>query len=100
MADILAEGVMTTAAAAHWLNKRIEGGRYGPSAIWRKMVHGSIAADGTRVWLEHIRIGRRKFLTSGRAIARFAARMACMPSDKPSDPANAVADLRASGFLD
>jgi hypothetical protein len=75
MRDVLAEGALGSAAAARWLNDHVNGARYSPLAVWRFMTKGCQAVDGQRIYLEHAKLGR-KFLTSGPALARFAARLA------------------------
>jgi len=75
MTDLLNEGGLGTAAAARYLNERVHAGRYSPLVIWRWMKHGALAADGQRIYLEHVRLGR-KFLTSRAALSRFARRLA------------------------
>lgn len=54
--------------------KRIPG-RPHPSTLWRHISQGYLAADGSRIHLEHVRYGRRIF-TSIEAVERFAKRIA------------------------
>ena len=75
MNDILTEDALGTAAAARYLSTRVSGSSFGPQQIWRWMVHGAIAQDGQRIYLEHAKLGR-KFLTSKQGLARFATRLA------------------------
>ena len=50
-------------------------GRPHASTLWRHINKGFVAADGSRIYLEHLRYGRRIF-TSREAIERFAKRIA------------------------
>ena len=55
-------------------SKRIPG-RPHASTLWRHISKGFVAADGSRIFLEHMRYGRRIF-TSLEAVERFAKHIA------------------------
>lgn len=100
MVDIFAEGALGPAAAARWLNSHIEGANYRPIAVWRLMKKGSVAADGHRIFLEHIKLGR-KFFTSAPALGRLAARLAAVgpTASHTASTATPKEELVASGFF-
>ena len=105
MPDLLAEDVLSTAAAARYLNQRIPDGRFTPTGTWRCMTKGSLSRSGERIFLEHIKLGRKLF-TSKQALTRFASRLARVgaaeqnPDTIPAQRTNdARADLERDGFF-
>lgn len=101
MSGLLDEDVLGTAAAARYLSERLRGARYSPAGIFRWMRNGVLADDGTRVYLEHARLGRR-LITSRQALARFAARLATTGTPAGiADPATTEpkSDLEINGFF-
>lgn len=101
MLDILSEDVLKTGAAARYLQERIPGFHVGPPGVWRWMTKGVTASDGTRVFLEHAKLGR-VFVTSRQALSRFAARLAQSGGEgncpDPSNTADIQRELEANGF--
>lgn len=101
MHDLLDEDLLSSAAAANYLNGRVADARFTPVGIWRWMTNGLLAADGQRVFLEHARLGRKP-VTSKQAMARFAGRLTQRkPVEQVFDTgqSDARAELTASGFF-
>jgi hypothetical protein len=103
VSDILAERTLTPAAAARELNLQVPDARFTPTGIWRWMTRGALAEDGQRIWLEHVRLGRRR-ITSREALSRFAARLARVgttsaPNREKACPSKARAMLEQNGFF-
>ncbi|HSZ55460.1 MAG TPA: hypothetical protein VK797_07370 [Tepidisphaeraceae bacterium] len=102
---ILTEGGLTTAAAARYLNQRIPDSNFSPVTVWRWMQAGAIADDGQRVFLEHVRAGR-KLVTSREALDRFVHRLTSTPPAplegrvSPKQVGDATASLAADGFFE
>lgn len=102
MADLLDEGAIGSAAAARYLREQVAKARFSPATIWRWMTTGALAADGGRIYLEHVRLGRR-WLTSRPALSRFAHRLAVRGDAVPDVGRGLVvpeakADLEEAGF--
>lgn len=76
MPDLLTEDVLGTGAAARYLNERVPDGRFTPMGTWRCMTKGTLSRNGERIYLEHIKLGR-KLYTSKQGLARYASRLAC-----------------------
>jgi len=99
--NIFAEDLLTTAAAARFLSERLGDGKVSPTSLWRWISKGVLAADGQRVQLEHLKLGRR-LMTSRQALARFAQRLGYATTElRPTVPLEqeALADLAAAGFF-
>jgi hypothetical protein len=102
------EPLLSMAAAARLLNDLLADAKISPVTVWRWATKGVRAQDGSRVFLEHRRIGSRRLVTSAEAIDRFARALAAARPDQknivPSTPPTsttweaAKADLKANGF--
>lgn len=101
MPELLDEDLLSTSATSRYLNERVPDKHFSPLVVWRWTHDGLVAADGQRVFLEHVRLGRR-LVTSKQALARFARRLAQRGTSAEAPlpaAADAKAQLAASGFF-
>jgi hypothetical protein len=78
---ILTESTLSLAQAARRLPPGRRGAPVSLACVLRWVLDGSRAPDGTKVRLEAVRLGGR-WITSVAALARFAAALTPMASDK------------------
>jgi hypothetical protein len=79
MIDQTTETLLSIADAARWLQRH--GRRASRPAVWRWARRGLIAADGTRVYLEFIRI-ERQVQTSAQALRRLLSTLDRIAADQ------------------
>ena len=80
--------------------KLIPAGRDGrntaPTTILRWINDGAKRSDGTRVYLECVRVSSRRILTTAAALRRFWTALSARPSAQTADPRSPAQRQRAS----
>lgn len=97
--EILKEKTLTIHQACQVLPKRRRGARPHFATVWRYIMHGAKALDGTLVRLEAERFGGA-WITSEEAISRFMARLSEMPNNSPLSLPAPAARRRAADEAD
>lgn len=73
MIDVTTETAITLAQAAELFPPARTGKKTYATTIYRWVTDGAVALDGRRVYLEAVRISKRRWITTREAIQRFVA---------------------------
>ena len=94
--EIVAGNGITLGEAARLLPAHRGSGRASPSTLWRWVISGAKAADGSTVKLEAAKFGGRH-LTTRHALARFAERLSASAEVIAPRPVPSAERLRKRG---
>ena len=100
--DLLREQPVTVAFARKMLIPQFGDKPISPATAYRWIERGALAGDGSRVFLEAVKVGRQ-LMTTRESIQRFfdelTRRSAVVPKSDTELPGNVAIELRAEGLL-